>query len=102
MPPTCASLWDRARPVLFWFWLGGATLCALVAAARIVRFERLLRGTLPASEQLKRLALEIAGKLGIRRVPDRALCRVRRGSAAMVRGRPSDDRFAAAVDPPAR
>ncbi len=31
-------LWDRGRPVLFWFWLGGAALCALVAATRIRAF----------------------------------------------------------------
>jgi beta-lactamase regulating signal transducer with metallopeptidase domain len=51
-------------------WLGGAALCGLIAATRIVRFERLLRDTLPASERLQRLALEFAGKLGIRTVPD--------------------------------
>jgi len=62
--------WNRGLPVLLWFWLGGAAVCALVAATRIVRFERLLRDTLPASERLQRLALEIAGKLGVRRVPD--------------------------------
>ena len=62
--------WSRGRPVLLWFWLGGAALCALVAAARIVRFERLLRDTLPASGRLQRLAIEIAGRLGVRRVPD--------------------------------
>ncbi len=62
--------WDRGRPVLFWLWLGGAALCALVSATRIVRFERLLRDTLPASARLQRLAFEVAGKLSIRRVPD--------------------------------
>jgi len=62
--------WNRGRPVLLWFWLGGAALVALVAATRIVRFERLLRDTLPASERLQRLACEIAGNLGVRRVPD--------------------------------
>ena len=55
---------------MLWSWLGGAALCALIAATRIVRFERLLRDTLPASERLQRLASEIAGKLGVRRVPD--------------------------------
>ncbi len=62
--------WDRVRPVLLWLWLGGAALCALVSATRIVRFERLLRDTLPASTRLQRLAFEVAGKLSIRRVPD--------------------------------
>jgi beta-lactamase regulating signal transducer with metallopeptidase domain len=61
--------WNDGRPILFWLWLGGAVLCALVVARRIVRFERLLRDTLPASERLERLAFEIAGQLGVRRVP---------------------------------
>ncbi len=63
-------IWNRGQPVLLWFWFGGAVLCALVAVTRIVRFERFLRGTLPASERLQRLATDIAGKLGVRRVPD--------------------------------
>ncbi len=63
-------IWNRGRPVLFWFWFGGAVLCALVAAMRIVRFERYLRGTLPASERLQRLAIDTARKLGVGRVPD--------------------------------
>ena len=54
---------------MLWLWLGGAAVCALVAATRIVRFERLLRDTLPASERLQRLTQEIAGRLGVRRVP---------------------------------
>jgi beta-lactamase regulating signal transducer with metallopeptidase domain len=62
--------WNRGQPVLLWVWLGGACLCALFAATRIVCFERLLRDTLPASERLQRLAFEIAGKLCVRRVPD--------------------------------
>jgi beta-lactamase regulating signal transducer with metallopeptidase domain len=62
--------WDRAGLVVVWLWLGGAALCAVVAATRIVRFERLLRDTLPASERLQRLALKIAAKLGVRRVPE--------------------------------
>jgi len=62
--------WNRGRPVLAWVWLGGAALCALLAAARIMRFERLLRGTLPASERLQRLSFECAAKLGVRRLPD--------------------------------
>jgi beta-lactamase regulating signal transducer with metallopeptidase domain len=62
--------WARGKPVLFWLWIGGAAMCALVAAARIVRFERLLRSTLPASERLQQRTAEIASKLGVRRVPD--------------------------------
>ena len=64
------STWQRAVSILLWLWLGGAAACALVAATRIVRFERLLRDTLPAPKRLQRLTREIAGKLGLRRVPD--------------------------------
>lgn len=60
---------DWGRPVLFWLWLGGTGLCVLVAATRIVRFERLVRGALPAPERLQRLAAEVAGRLGVRRAP---------------------------------
>jgi beta-lactamase regulating signal transducer with metallopeptidase domain len=61
---------NRVRPIVFWLWLAGAVVCALVAGTRIVRFERVLRGTLPAPERLHQLALEIAGKFAIRQVPD--------------------------------
>ena len=61
--------WMRARGALFCTWLGGAAVCAVVAATRIVRFERQLQDTLPASERLQRLTAEIAGKLGVRRAP---------------------------------
>ena len=61
--------WNRGRLVLLWFWLGGSGLCALVAVTRISLFERHLQGTLPASERLQRLALQVAGKLGVGRVP---------------------------------
>jgi bla regulator protein blaR1 len=61
--------WSRGRLGLLWLWVGGAAVCALVAATRIVRFERLLRDTLPASERLQRLVREIAGKLNVRQVP---------------------------------
>ena len=62
--------WNRGGPLVFWFWLAGAVVCALVAGTRIVRFERLLRNTLPAPERLHQLTLEIAGKLGIRQMPE--------------------------------
>ena len=62
--------WSRMQPVLLWIWLGGAAVCALLVATRVVRFERLLRDTLPASERLQRLTVEITSKLGLGRVPD--------------------------------
>jgi beta-lactamase regulating signal transducer with metallopeptidase domain len=62
--------WQGTSVALAWLWLGGAAACALIAARRIVRFERLLQGTLPAPERLQRLTREIAGKLGVRHAPD--------------------------------
>ena len=62
--------WNRGRPIVFSFWLAGAVMCALVAVRRIVRFERMLRNTLPASARLQQLALEITRKFGISQVPD--------------------------------
>ncbi|HEY1785973.1 MAG TPA: M56 family metallopeptidase, partial [Pirellulales bacterium] len=66
---TWSTFWNRLGPILFGIWLGGAALCLIVAVTRIVRFERLLRGTLPASERLGQIAAEIAGRLGLRRTP---------------------------------
>ena len=60
---------DRAPLVFIWLWLGGAVLYSLIAVARIIRFERLLRGTLPPSTRLERLADQVAARLGVRRVP---------------------------------
>jgi beta-lactamase regulating signal transducer with metallopeptidase domain len=64
------SIWIRLQPDLLWIWLGGAIVCVLGAAMRIVNFERRLQNTLPASDRLQRLARETAGKLGLQRVPD--------------------------------
>jgi beta-lactamase regulating signal transducer with metallopeptidase domain len=57
------------RRILLWCWLGGAVLCTIVSATRIVRFERLLPETLPASERIAGVARQIAARLGIRRAP---------------------------------
>ncbi|HEX5444305.1 MAG TPA: M56 family metallopeptidase [Pirellulales bacterium] len=67
---TFRKCWRRARRGLLCLWIGGASLCALIAATRAVRFERRLRGTLPASDQLRSLAAEVAAKLGVRRLPE--------------------------------
>ena len=62
--------WNRGVPVLLGIWLGGAVVCVLVSATRIMRFKRLLRDMLPASARLRQLACEVAGKLAVRRVPE--------------------------------
>ena len=64
---------DAAKPLqvlLLSVWGGGAAACALVIAARVAKFNRLLRGALPASERMQRLAVEIAVKFGASRAPD--------------------------------
>lgn len=62
--------WQWARPALLYLWLGGTGWCAVIAATRVVRFERRLRDTLPISQRLRRLALEIAARLGVRKLPE--------------------------------
>lgn len=63
-------LYDRGLPVLMAVWLSGSLACAAVVAVRIVRFERRLRGALPAPERLQQLTVEIAAKLGVSRAPE--------------------------------
>lgn len=64
------QFWHNVRPALLCAWLGGAGVCAVVAARRAVRFERRLREMLPVPWRLRNLALEIAARLGVRRLPD--------------------------------
>lgn len=64
-----ARFWPRVAPVVVCCWGGSAAFLALLAVARIIRFERALRGMLPASDAIERLAREKAGKLGVRRMP---------------------------------
>lgn len=62
--------WHRARPALLCLWFGGTGLCAVIAVTRVVRFEHCLRETLPVSQGLRRLALEIAARLGVNELPE--------------------------------
>jgi beta-lactamase regulating signal transducer with metallopeptidase domain len=63
-------LWKRVRPVVLEIWLGVAAVLTVVACTRIVRFERLVRATMPVPERLKEQAREVAAKLGVRQMPD--------------------------------
>ena len=58
------------RPVLMGIWMGGASLVALLAAIRMARFQRMLAGTLPASQRIQSLAAELANRMELRRSPD--------------------------------
>src|SRR5262249_28173088 len=60
---------DQGKLLLLSCWIGGTALCALIALKRILRFERFLRGTMPASERLQQETIGVAAKLRIRRVP---------------------------------
>src|SRR5262245_60690284 len=62
-------IWNRAHSLLFLVWLGGAIACALISARRILRFNRLLRDTLPPPAHLQRMARDIAAKMGVNRLP---------------------------------
>jgi beta-lactamase regulating signal transducer with metallopeptidase domain len=64
-----SQIWNWAGPVLFSGWLVGAATVAWLYGRRIVRFERLIRDTLPSPAHLQRLAHEIAAKIGVKRLP---------------------------------
>lgn len=71
-PPriTLAAASNLILPALAWIWLGGAALVALVAGMRIVRFQRMLAGTLPASQQTRTIADGLAKQMGLAQSPD--------------------------------
>jgi beta-lactamase regulating signal transducer with metallopeptidase domain/peroxiredoxin len=51
-------------------WIIGSGLCGAIALRRIIRFDRMIRGTLAAPKRRQALVAELAGTLGVRRVPD--------------------------------
>ena len=65
-----AAAWSTMGPLVIWIWVGGACLVALLVAIRIVRFHRVLKGTLPASQRLQSAASELADRMGLRRPPN--------------------------------
>lgn len=67
---TSSVIWSAIRPVLLTIWMGGASLVSLLAAIRMVRFQRMLTGTLPASQRIQSLAAELANRMELRRTPD--------------------------------
>lgn len=67
---TLTTVWFAIRPVLIWTWAGGAGIVALLAGMRIVRFQRMLAGTLPGSQRIRSVVEELANRMELRRSPD--------------------------------
>ena len=71
---TCVDLVCRhgnaALTAIVLAWIVGLGLCGAIALRRIIRFDRMIRGTLAAPQRWQAMAAELAGKLGVRRVPD--------------------------------
>lgn len=65
-----AATWTAVRPALMGIWIAGVGLVALLAGMRIVRFQRLLAGTLPAEQRYQSVADDLATRLGLRCSPD--------------------------------
>ena len=74
-----AAAWSTIRPLLMDIWVGGVGLVALLAGIRVVQFQRMLAGTLPASRRLQSVTDELATRMGLRQSPD---VRVVDGAAA--------------------
>ena len=60
----------RERRATALAWIVGSGLCGAIALRRIIRFDRMIRGTLAAPQRWQAMVAELAGKLGVRRVPD--------------------------------
>ncbi|HSG69235.1 MAG TPA: M56 family metallopeptidase, partial [Planctomycetaceae bacterium] len=67
---TLNAAWDSIRPILRWTWLGGVLIVALIAGIRIVRFQRMLTGTLLASKRLQSITDELARRMDLRKSPE--------------------------------
>ncbi len=63
--------------VLTWCWVVGSALFAAGQACRILRLRRLLRGALPATPTIHRMADEIARRLGLSGTPEILMVSVR-------------------------
>lgn len=67
---TVPAAWNAIQPLLMWTWIVGAGLVAILTGIRIVRFQRLIAGMLPASQGLKSVVDGLANRMGLRRCPD--------------------------------
>jgi beta-lactamase regulating signal transducer with metallopeptidase domain len=65
---TTGFISSHASPISL-TWFAASVLCATTVAFRVVRFNRLLRQTLPASDELSRLTSKIAQRLSLEYTP---------------------------------
>lgn len=71
-PPAVSSEQPWSVPwasIIVFAWLSGAGLTFAISGARILRFQRLLRGAIPASDLVIEQVEELSGMLGLRRLP---------------------------------
>ncbi len=67
--PIMAEAWHALSPLLLWSWIAGTLLMTLLTGVRSVRFHQRLAGMLPASQRLQDLAADVAGRMGLRQIP---------------------------------
>ncbi|MBX3445060.1 MAG: TIGR03067 domain-containing protein, partial [Planctomyces sp.] len=65
-----SMIWSMVRPWLIGLWAGGAGLMAIVALVRVVRFQRRLASTLPASDRMRTVVNGLADRMGLQKIPD--------------------------------
>ncbi len=61
---------DELREGVLFMWLAGLAVCGSITLYRVLRFDRMLRGTLVAPQKSQAIAAQLAQKLQLRRVPD--------------------------------
>lgn len=62
--------WRSFGSILFWVWLIGAAILVFATVYRVILFEKLLKGTLPASHRVQEMTAQVASRIGVRRVPN--------------------------------
>ena len=65
-----ASLGNASLSVLMWCWGVGIALVSGLATIRVIRLQRLLSGTLPASQRIQTLTDGLAVELSLRQAPE--------------------------------
>lgn len=66
---TVAGVWQSSLSVLMWCWGVGIGIVAVRTVIRVIRFQRLLAGTLPVSRRIQSLADQLSTNLKLRQSP---------------------------------